>query len=40
MPNEEDLMEAQLAWDIGKVLGLRVSNEKAMIDVISKVCEV
>ena len=39
MPNEEDLVEAQIAWDIGKVLGLRVSNEKVMIDAISKVRE-
>ena len=34
------IVEAQLAWDIGKVLGLQVSNEKAMIDAISKVREV
>ena len=36
---EEDLVEAQNTWNIGKALGLKVSNEKAMIDALSKVKE-
>ena len=30
-------MEAQVSWDIGKTLGLMVSNDKAMIAALAKV---
>ena len=36
---EEDLVEAQNSWIVGKALGFKVSNEKAMIDALSKVKE-
>ena len=39
VPNEEDLMEAQVLWDIGKVLGLQASNEKPIIVALVKVQE-
>ena len=34
---EEDLVEAQVSWDIGTTLGLKVSNEKAMFAALAKV---
>ena len=37
--DEEDLVEARVSWDVGKVLGLKVSNDKAMIDTLAKVKE-
>ena len=37
VPCEEDLVEARISWDIGKTLGLKVSNENAMFDVLAKV---
>ena len=39
MPDGEDLVEARITWDVGKFLGLKVSNEEAMIDALSKVDE-
>ena len=33
-------MEAQITWDLGKMLGLQASNEKAVIDALSKVHEI
>ena len=39
IPFEEDLVEARITWDIGKMMGLEVSNEKAMVDAIAKVKE-
>ena len=36
---EEDLVVAQVSWDLRKVLGLQVSNEKAMIVTLAKVQE-
>ena len=33
--NDEDLMEAQVSWDLGKVLGLQVSNERAMVSALA-----
>ena len=35
VPNDEDLMEAQVSWDLGKVLGLQVSNERAMVGALA-----
>ena len=40
MPNEEDLVDAQVSWDVGKALGLHVSNERTMFEALSKVYEV
>ena len=40
MPKEEDLVEAQITWDLGKIMGLQESNENTMIDALSKVQEV
>ena len=31
VPFEEDLVEAHISWDIEKVLGLKVSNEKGQL---------
>ena len=39
LPFEKDLVEAQNSWNIGKALGLKVSNENAIIEAISKVRE-
>ena len=39
IPFEEDLMEARISWDVGKILGLKVSNEKTMVTSLSKVHE-
>ena len=36
---EEDLVEARITWDIGKTLGCKVSNEKAMICALAKLPE-
>ena len=36
-PWEENLIKARVSWDLGKVLGLRVSNEIAMIEALAKV---
>ena len=36
---EEELVEAQITWDIGKMLGCKVSNEMAMITALTKVSE-
>ena len=40
MPNEKDLVEAQVSWDLGKDLGLQVSDEKAMVAALSEIPEV
>ena len=40
IPTEEELVEAQITWDIGKMLGLQVSNENAVIAALSKMHEV
>ena len=40
IPIEEELVEAQITWDLGKMLGLQASNEKAVIDALSKVHEI
>ena len=37
IPKDEDLVEAKVAWDLGKFLGLEVSNDEAMIAALSKV---
>ena len=34
---EKDLVEAQVSWDIGETLGLKVNNKKVMIEVLAKV---
>ena len=39
VPCEEDLVGARISWDIGKTLGLKVSNENAMFDALAKVQE-
>ena len=39
LPFEEDLVEAQNMWNIGKTLGLKVNNERAMIEALSKIRE-
>ena len=39
LPFEEELAESQNSWNIGKAIGLKVSNELAMIDTLSKVKE-
>ena len=39
IPEEEDLVEARISWDVGKFLGLKVKNDKAMIDALAKVKE-
>ena len=39
-PCEEDLVEARISWDIGKSLGCKVSNEKAMICALAKVLDI
>ena len=38
-PWEENLIEAQITWDIGKTLGCKVSNEMAMINALARVPE-
>lgn len=35
--SEEDLVEMQVTWDLGKALELKISNEKAMIDALAKI---
>ena len=35
--DEEDLVEAWVSWKVGKVLELKISNDKAMIDALAKV---
>ena len=35
--DEDDLVEAQIMWDLDKELGLQVSNERAMLKALSKV---
>ena len=37
MPVEEDLVEAQITWDLGKTLGLQVENEKAVVTALAKI---
>ena len=39
LPFEEEHVEAQNTWNIGKTLGFKVSNELAMIDYLSKIKE-
>ena len=39
LPFDEELVEAQNTWDVGKVLGFKVSNELAMVEALSKVSE-
>ena len=39
VPCEEDLVEAWVTWDTGESLGLKVSNEKAVIVTLAKVQE-
>ena len=39
VPCEEDLVEAQITWEIRKVLGCTVSNEKAVIEALTKIPE-
>ena len=39
LPFEEELVEAQKSWNIGKDLGLKVSNEVAMVDALAKIKE-
>ena len=40
IPDEEDLIKAQVTWGIGKEMGLRVNDEGAMLKALSKVKEV
>ena len=37
LPAEDDLVETQITWDVGKLLGLHVNNEKAMLAALAKV---
>ena len=37
MPIEDELVEAKVTWDIGKMLGCQVNNEEAMIKALAKV---
>ena len=37
VPFEEDLVEARVSWDLGKAMGLKVSNDKAMVAALAKV---
>ena len=37
IPDEDDLVEAQITWDLGREFGFRVNDEKAMIEALSKV---
>ena len=37
MPDEDDLVEAHITWDIGKTLGLQAINEKAVADALAKI---
>ena len=39
MPNEEDLVEAKIAWEVGKTLEYEVSNKEAMICALAKLPE-
>ena len=39
LPFEEELVEAQKAWNIGKALGLSTSNDLCAIEAISKIKE-
>ena len=39
MPSEEDLVEARIAWEVGKTLGCKVSNEEAMIRALANIPE-
>ena len=39
LPFDEEFVEAQNSWNIGKALGLKVGNEVAMIEALSKVKE-
>ena len=39
IPKEGDLVEAWISWDVSKFLGLKVKNDKAMIDALAKVKE-
>ena len=39
LPFDEELVEAQNMWNIGKALGLKDSNELAMVEALSKVKE-
>ena len=38
--NEDDLVEAQVTWGLGKELELKVGDEKTIIAALSKVREV
>ena len=40
IPDNEDLVEAQITWDMGKELGFQVFYERAMLEALSKVKEV
>ena len=37
LPFEEELVEAQNTWNIGKTLGIKVSNEVVVVDYLSKI---
>ena len=37
---DEEVMETKISWDVGKTLGLPVSNEGAMIAALAKVQEI
>ena len=39
MPSEEDLVEARIAWEVGKTLGCKVSNDEAMIRALANLPE-
>ena len=39
MPAEEDLVEARISWDMGKIMGFNISNDEAMIKALAKVKE-
>ena len=39
LPFDEELVEAQNTWNVGKALGLKLSNELAMVEALSKVRE-
>ena len=39
LPFEEDLEDEQYTWNIGKALGLKCNNERAMLEGLAKVKE-
>ena len=38
-PCDEDLVEAPITWEVGKLLGCSANNEKAVIEALAKIPE-